>query len=72
MIESATELAGQMTKKVEASTTSNGTTACHKDTSIDGIPSLNTDEFALLSRLSISVRLDTEWLKEFSTLYLAS
>lgn len=50
MIESATELAGQMTKKVEASTTSNGTTACHKDTSIDGIPSLNTDEFALLSR----------------------
>ena len=50
MIEPATELAGQMAKRVEASTLSNESTACHKDTSIDGIPSLNTDEFALLSR----------------------
>lgn len=50
MIESATELTGQMAKKAESSIAFNESAARRKDTDIDGIPSLNTDEFALLSR----------------------
>ena len=50
MIESATELTGQMVKKAESSAISNESTTCGIDASIDGAPCLNTDEFARLSR----------------------
>ena len=48
-MEPTTELASQMVKKAESSSAPNESFVYHKDTSMDGFPGLNTDEFALLS-----------------------